>query len=98
MSSPVIETVELLIRVRGTLTPFAVRIAFQARHKLRKTHFYECGVRYPCHTWERLDGEIDCYTDVLKEATTNGLNPELSQARYSPHIHHSDAVKASAAP
>lgn len=98
MSNPTIETVELLIRVRGTLTPIAVRIAFQARHKLRKTHFYECGVRYTCHTWERLDGEIDYYPEVLEEAASNGLNPELSQARYSPHIEHSIAVEAPSAP
>ena len=83
MSSPIIETVGLLIRVMGTLTPISVHIDFQGRHKLKKTHFFECGVRYSCHTWERLDGEIDCYREVLEEAKRNGLNPELSQARCS---------------
>lgn len=98
MTSLTVETVELLIRVRGTLTPIAVSIDFQGRHKLKKTHFYECGVRYPCHTWERLDGEIDCYPEVLEEAKRNGLNPELSQARCSQPIEHSNAVEAPSAP
>lgn len=98
MTSLTVETVELLIRVRGTLTPIAVRIDFQGRHRLKKTHFFECGVRYPCHTWERLDGQIDTYPEVLEEAKRNGLNAELSQARYSQPIEHSDAVEAPSAP
>jgi hypothetical protein len=77
VSAPTIETVVLLIRVGSTLTPYTVRIDFTDRQELKKTHFYECGVSYPCHTWKRVDGEIDCYPEVLAEARRNGLNPEL---------------------
>lgn len=98
MSLSTMETVVLLIRIMGTLTPISVRIDFQGRHRLKKTHFYESGVRYPCHTWERVDGEIDTYPEVLEEARANGLNPQFDQATYSQPIEHSNAVKAPSAP
>lgn len=51
-----------------------VNIDFSNRLNLTSHNFKEDGVWYNVNNWDRKDGKIDKYNDILIEAINNGLN------------------------
>lgn len=55
-----------------------VVLDFTGRTAPRLYRLLEEGRTFECETWQRLDGELDYYEDMLDEAKANGRNPHLS--------------------
>lgn len=53
----------------------ALNIDFTGRCNLRYQTQYDDGYVFRTSVWDREDGKIDSYSDIIKEALRNGLNP-----------------------
>lgn len=53
----------------------ALNIDFTGRCNLRYQTQYDDGYVFRTSVWDRVDGGIDKYADIIDEALRNGLNP-----------------------
>ena len=58
-----------------------ITLNWQGRGKVSSMRQHQDGEWYSVDTWERDDGSIDKYSEVITEAENNGLNPGLLEER-----------------
>lgn len=58
-----------------------IRLDWQGRSEPVLKPYHEDGETFQVHNWDRGDGQVDRYEDVLLEAERNGLNPGLLEER-----------------
>lgn len=76
-------TVRILVKLlrpgrHPTRQVLTVVLDFTGRTAPRVYRLLEEGRTFECETWQRLDGELDFYADMLAEAMANGRNPQLT--------------------
>jgi len=75
-----IETVKIKINLTWGSSGYAgfeihqVKINSEGRKNFHETSACEDGEWYTVTVWQREDGKVDKYADILKEAEANGLN------------------------
>lgn len=70
-----VKTVKVLVRFpEGDVEVVPVVVDFSERTNLKNTKSWEDGSWKFYNTWERLDGKVDSYYDIVKEGVSNGLN------------------------
>lgn len=66
--------VKVLVRFSDSVEVVEVNLDFSERCNLKNTKSWEDGSWRFYNSWDRKDGKIDTYYNVIKEAVENGMN------------------------